>query len=586
MIVPYGTFALIFYSFILGLLWSPKMPIGIAEYFANIYARSLWLSFIIVIASFVFGFGDLSIFLFFVVALKLALNRKKSIFIKIDYGHIYSSLSFVGALSFLCILYLALQNYDTVFLQWDAVVSWNRWAIELSKNEYHPQNAAYPILFPGLWSLIYKAQNDSHIWFVAKFSLFFLFLLSGFVIAMFLESRQFLIGFLSLIFLYSFFIDIHPHYGLFSGYMDAPVALLVFLSASILLLFIIKMVKNDAQISLNALELGTVLVALATVTKQAGIILLLPLFYIFLETYFHGHLTRGKILYLLLISLLPFSLFMLILYNSNATYMGNIDHLADLNLSVAGTDGVYSNAFEKISSSFSRVGFFVILLFSFMNFIFVKKIQGRFGLVLFFTALIGFVVYANCCAYEVRNGWWLISLLAVSSFAFLHNLVQSFALHSFFSSSFYCTKSFSILMPRFNAFVLLSSVLAPIFAYAVYDDPKSHVMQYENQMFVGDHNVNRSVAQNISLLDQDGIYLFEEAYPLRSWIPVDGFDAKYRDCSSFANNFDRCLEYYKKLDAGLLVHLRPETYDKFSQLFVGFDFIESSASFFVYGRTK
>ena len=43
-------------------------------------------------------------------------------------------------------LFPLFRTIGDVFMGWDAVVSWNRWGIELSQNKYYPQNTAYPIL--------------------------------------------------------------------------------------------------------------------------------------------------------------------------------------------------------------------------------------------------------------------------------------------------------------------------------------------------------------------------------------------------------------------------------------------------------
>ena len=64
------------------------------------------------------------------------------------------------------------SDYRWIFMTTDAVESWNRWAIELSRNTYNPYNAAYPLLFPGIWSLVYKAQGASSVWIFAKLTLF------------------------------------------------------------------------------------------------------------------------------------------------------------------------------------------------------------------------------------------------------------------------------------------------------------------------------------------------------------------------------------------------------------------------------
>lgn len=58
------------------------------------------------------------------------------------------------------IIFVVFISNTKAFVDWDALVSWNRWAIELYSNKYYPMNTGYPILFPAIWSLIYKMQGN------------------------------------------------------------------------------------------------------------------------------------------------------------------------------------------------------------------------------------------------------------------------------------------------------------------------------------------------------------------------------------------------------------------------------------------
>ncbi|MFL2898754.1 MAG: hypothetical protein ACJZ4G_03985 [Candidatus Pelagibacter sp.] len=69
---------------------------------------------------------------------------------------------------FLLILFALIKNTGNVFYSWDAVVSYNEWAINFSNNDY-PQSMIRPYLMPKLWSLTYVLTN-SEIEFFAKFT--------------------------------------------------------------------------------------------------------------------------------------------------------------------------------------------------------------------------------------------------------------------------------------------------------------------------------------------------------------------------------------------------------------------------------
>ena len=70
-----------------------------------------------------------------------------------------------------------------IFQEWDAVVSWNRWAIDWAANRLPRTTAEYPQLLPCNLSLSYVFIQDSSIWFFAKgwLFLFCLLLLLGHV---------------------------------------------------------------------------------------------------------------------------------------------------------------------------------------------------------------------------------------------------------------------------------------------------------------------------------------------------------------------------------------------------------------------
>jgi hypothetical protein len=54
-----------------------------------------------------------------------------------------------------------LENTDAIFEEWDAVVSWNRWALDWAANRL-PYNAQhYPQLVPASWSVLYVFTNDT-----------------------------------------------------------------------------------------------------------------------------------------------------------------------------------------------------------------------------------------------------------------------------------------------------------------------------------------------------------------------------------------------------------------------------------------
>ncbi|HET8542465.1 MAG TPA: hypothetical protein VFL83_21505 [Anaeromyxobacter sp.] len=54
-----------------------------------------------------------------------------------------------------------LWNSDAVFTEWDAVASWNRWALDWAANRLPVNAQHYPQLVPASWSVLYVLSNDT-----------------------------------------------------------------------------------------------------------------------------------------------------------------------------------------------------------------------------------------------------------------------------------------------------------------------------------------------------------------------------------------------------------------------------------------
>jgi len=164
-------------------------------------------------------------------------------------------------------LYLFFSNLGSVFTHWDAVFSWNRWAIDWYLNDIPGLTYLYPQLIPANWSLSYVLMQDHTLQFAAKsimplFAIFILFVFYDLYLvkknAVFVLSIFF---FSALSLLYSFsYID--------SGYVDFAVAFF-----SMLTFHAILRSDPDDPGSNNIVVL--LFATAAAATKQAGLIILI-----------------------------------------------------------------------------------------------------------------------------------------------------------------------------------------------------------------------------------------------------------------------------------------------------------------------
>lgn len=126
------------------------------------------------------------------------------------------------------------KNIGSVFGTWDAVISWNRWAVEWAKGTIPGDVQYYPQLLPANWSVIYVILQNSAIQLFAKsiMPLFFMFtLLLNFDLGWERKSFGLLLGvtitrYMEKRFLGEFIAD---------GYADIPVAFLGLMGIYLLL---------------------------------------------------------------------------------------------------------------------------------------------------------------------------------------------------------------------------------------------------------------------------------------------------------------------------------------------------------------
>lgn len=128
-----------------------------------------------------------------------------------------------------CIYYFYLlktNGFLTVFTHWDAVVSWNRWALELHEGSFQGSRG-YPLAIPILFSIIYTIANETNIQTLVKYVCVFWPFLGGLAIfgcGLHTPRYKLVFSFSSIIYLYflskgSWTIDF-----IFSGLVDPIMA--------------------------------------------------------------------------------------------------------------------------------------------------------------------------------------------------------------------------------------------------------------------------------------------------------------------------------------------------------------------------
>ncbi|CAA6819752.1 MAG: Unknown protein [uncultured Sulfurovum sp.] len=244
-------------------------------------------------------------------------------FLRSKYNFENTSKTLILLLVSLVILIPLFSHIGVGFRIIDALASWNKWGIELYNNEYNPINAAYPVLQPGIWSLIYKIQGNSDIWWTAQLTLFAIPLLVILqLIILYNESKNITYIIMSILLL-PYFYSSH----VYNGNMDIPVMLLGMLS--LIILYTAELHKNEKSFEYY-IYASLLLAGIASITKQAGLaFIVFNVIYILFNV--KSFTYKKRLLYVIIGSMLYFISYLSLYYQNNiAPPLGNIDHLAEI----------------------------------------------------------------------------------------------------------------------------------------------------------------------------------------------------------------------------------------------------------------
>ena len=161
-----------------------------------------------------------------------------------------------------------MAQFGQIFQQWDAVVSWNRWATDWAANRLPDNTSLYPQLLPTNVSLTYVFMQTSDVWIFAKA---FQFLFCLMLLLAMLDAARVTgnFGFVpGLLITYWLLVAVLRFRMIGSGYADMPLAFFSFATVYTLLL-----AKRAGTIAMRPryVMVGAVLAAGAALAKQTGL---------------------------------------------------------------------------------------------------------------------------------------------------------------------------------------------------------------------------------------------------------------------------------------------------------------------------
>ena len=334
------------------------------------------------------------------------------------------------------ILLLPILKYiNERYVEWDAIVSWHRWGLELYNNKYNPIDAAYPILIPSLYSIIYKIVGTSDIWIFSKIAIYIFPIYALLLpIILFWESKNKIFIIIAIL-VYPYTIMHIVTYG----EADIPVMLMgLYVLYALLSAEIYKF--KDRNLFFKYLYAAILLAGLASITKQAGLIFIIFTLIYLLSNY---KFIKGDklVIILYIISTLYFLSFLILYYqNSYAGATGNINDLIKLSKK---QDIVYliekffyypkviplfKPLKELISIEYLYMYIFIFAIFIYIIEIVFKKVKEYrlFALLNLIFLVIGFIMWAKIASYHPRNSLFvddfLIIFIAISINYFINYL--------------------------------------------------------------------------------------------------------------------------------------------------------------------
>lgn len=359
-----------------------------------------------------------------------------------------------------CIYYFYLlktSGFLTVFTHWDAVVSWNRWAVELHEGTFQGSRG-YPLAIPILFSIIYTIANETNIQTLVKYVGVFWPFLGGLAIfgcGLHAPKYKYIFSFSSIIYLYllskgSWTIDF-----IFSGLVDPIMAAYGAIFIYSCLFILSRNTQEHAQYK-NIIALTLLSLLGSSLVKMTGVILtfnyLLLIFIIFLS----NNILRKQNLYF-------FVLFILAFIVSGHWYALTTYYWRDWQLlseySSLQDPRIWIRPYQHLKLFASIFGWYFVLLF-FLG-VFSSKVT-----LLFFTLFVLpiFIFCAVTVGYDLRALFVLfapISVLLTLGLVFIFNNFSSlfFSITPKFRHLSTTTKAISILI------IILIVGIKPLFSH-------------------------------------------------------------------------------------------------------------------------
>ena len=431
-----------------------------------------------------------------------------------------------------------------IFIYWDAVVSWDRWASEWARGKFVLNDGGYSQLYPMLLSLGYVASGQISSFQGVGVAIYWYFMFVGIVASLFLLkdsevfgerfSNQNYFGIMLCVMIYMTFFRYSNEF--YVGYVDMPCAMMILISA-------ICLIKAKSNATLFLL-LGSLSAGISTEIKQAGLFWC-GIYTIALIIFFRN-LGVKRLLLNLAIMLTFLAPWVII-----AMYKKLILHTPATNIEYT-WDRIYlgKGYLERFELAINRYKKFAYAFFLCVLTLGIKnRIFALFGI----TAILYFVFWGTHLSYDLRNLQGGLALMIVSIGAIVVYYFEALL------------KILPFLYKRVGAIFCVFVICGLIIAH--FSEERTLKNEYKRKMKLGGESTNALV---FDAFKNYGSKIVLTNNQLIAYVPA--FDRKYYKHYSFGEHrkdgeFERDALDLKQREGSFYVLLPIKEYERYKDFF-------------------